>query len=86
MQTSVRGLKAQLSRLLKRVEAGDTVTVRVHNRPVAEIVPIRKNRSAKQLATEPGIAWNGKKPSGVARPAALPKDVSVSAWVIEDRR
>ena len=86
MQTSVRELKAQLSQLLKRVEAGDTVTVRVHNRPVAEIVPIRKHRSAKHLATEPGIAWNGKKPSGVARPEALPKDVSLSAWVIEDRR
>ena len=86
MQTSVRELKAQLSQLLKRVEAGATVTVRVHNRPVAEIVPIRKKRSAKQLAAEPGIAWNGKKPIGVARPEALRKDVSASAWVIEDRR
>lgn len=86
MQTSVRELKAQLSRLLKRVEAGATVTVRVHNRPVAEIVPIRKKRSVKQLAAEPGIAWNGRKPIGIARPEALPKDVSVSAWVSEDRR
>ena len=86
MQTSVRELKAQLSRLLKRVEAGATVTVRVHNRPVAEIVPIRKKRSLKTLAVEPGIAWNGRKPIGLARPEALPKNVSVSAWVIEDRR
>ena len=86
MQTSVRELKAQLSQLLKRVQAGATVTVRVHNRPVAEIVPIRKKRSVKQLAAEPGIAWNGRKPIGVARPEALPKDVSVSTWVIEDRR
>ncbi len=86
MQTSVRELKAQLSRLLKRVEAGATVTVRVHNRPVAEIVPIRKKRTAKQLASQPGIAWNCKKPIGVDRPEALPKNVSLSAWVIEDRR
>ena len=86
MQTSVRELKGQLSRLLKQVEAGATVTVRVHNRPVAQIVPIRKHRSVKQLATEPGIALNGKKPAGVARPEGLPKDVSVSTWVIEDRR
>jgi prevent-host-death family protein len=86
MQTNVRELKAQLSRLLKRVEGGATVTVRVHNRPVAEIVPIRKKRSVKQLAAEPGIAWNGGKPTGVARPETLPRDVSVSAWVIEDRR
>ena len=86
MQTNVRQLKAQLSQLLKRVEAGATVTVRVHNRPVAEIVPIRRKRSVKQLAAEPGIAWNGRKPTGIARPEALPKNVSVSAWVIEDRR
>ena len=86
MQTSVRELKARHSQLLKQGEAGATVTVRVHNRPVAEIVPIRKKRSVKQLATEPGIAWNGRKPTGVARPEALPKDVSVSAWVSEDRR
>jgi prevent-host-death family protein len=86
MQTSVRELKAHLRHLLKRVIAGETVTVRVPNKPAAEIVPIRKNRSAKQLATGPGMAWNGKKPGGVARPEALPKDVSVSAWVVEDRR
>jgi len=86
MQTNVRELKARLSQLLKRVEAGGTVTVRVHNRPVAEIVPIRKKRSIKQLSGEPGIAWNGRKPAGIVRPEALPKDASVSAWVSEDRR
>jgi prevent-host-death family protein len=86
VQTSVRELKARLSQLLKRVEAGSTVTVRVHNRPVAEIVPIRKKRSVKQLATEPGIAWNGRTPAGIARPETLARDVCVSAWVSEDRR
>lgn len=86
MQTSVRDLKAQLSRVLKRVEAGATITVQVHRRPVARIVPIRKKRSLKQLTAEPGISWNGRKPTGVSRPEALRKDVSVSDWVIEDRR
>jgi prevent-host-death family protein len=86
MQTNVRELKAQLSQVLKQVEAGATVTVRVHNRPVAEIVPIRKKRSVKHLAAEPGVAWNGRKPIGVARPEALPKEISVATWVIEDRR
>ncbi|MFN0039501.1 MAG: type II toxin-antitoxin system Phd/YefM family antitoxin [Burkholderiales bacterium] len=86
MQTSVRELKAQLSQLLRRVEAGDTVTVRAHNKPVAEIVPIRKKQSTLQLAAVPGIHWNGKKPKGIARPESLPKDVSVSDWVTRDRR
>jgi prevent-host-death family protein len=86
MQTSVRQLKAQLSRLLKRVEAGATVTVSVHNRPIAEIVPIRRKRSVKELAGEPGIAWNGKKPVGVTRGETVPEGISVSEWVVEDRR
>jgi prevent-host-death family protein len=86
MDTSVRELKAQLSQLLRQVEAGATVTVRAHNRPVAEIVPIRRKRSVSQLAAEPGITWNGKKPVGIARSETMPKDVRVSDWVIEDRR
>ena len=86
MQTSVRELKARLSQLLRQVEAGATVTVQAHNRPVAEIVPIRKKRSLSELASEPGISWNGKKPIGIARPESISKDVRVSDWVVEDRR
>lgn len=86
MHTSVRELKARLSQLLRQVEAGATVTVQAHNKPVAEIVPIRKKRSISQLAAEPGITWNGKKPIGIARPEKVPKNVAVSDWVSEDRR
>jgi prevent-host-death family protein len=86
MQTSIRELKAQLSQIIRRVEAGDTVTVTSHNKPVAEIVPLRKKRSIHQLVTEPGIHWNGEKPKGIARPESPLKSISVSAWVSEDRR
>jgi prevent-host-death family protein len=86
MHASVRELKAQLSQLLRQVEAGATLTVRAHNRPVAQIVPIRKKCSVSQLAVETGITWNGKKPIGIARSETIRKDVSVSDWVIEDRR
>jgi prevent-host-death family protein len=86
MQASVRELKAQLSQLLRQVEAGATLTVKAHNRPVAQIVPIRRKRSVSQLAVETGISWNGKKPMGIARSETIGKDVSVADWVIEDRR
>ena len=86
MQTNVRDLKAQLSQFLRQVEAGATVTVRAHNRPVAEIVPIRKKRSVNQLATESGIAWNGGKPAGVTKPEPMPKGVHIADWVIADRQ
>ena len=61
------------------------MTVRAHNKSVA-IVPIRRKRTIHQLAVDPGIRWNGKKPKGIARPESLPKGVSVSDWVIEDLR
>lgn len=86
MQTSVRELKAQLSRLLGQVQAGATVTVQSHGKPVARIVPIRKKRSVGQLGLLPGISWNGKKPIGIARPQRMGKGVSLSDWVSEDRR
>ena len=82
----VRELKARLSQLLRQVKAGATVTVQAHNKPVAEIVPIRKKRSISQLAAELGITWNGKNPIGIARPEKVPKNVAVSDWVSEDRR
>ena len=82
MQTNVRKFKAHL---LNRVEARVAVTIWVDNRLVAEIVPMRKKLSVKQLSSDPGIAWNGRKPAD-RRPKALPKAVSVSGWVCKDRR
>jgi prevent-host-death family protein len=39
MEVSVRELKEQLSAVLKRAEAGETVLVTSHRRPVAQLVP-----------------------------------------------
>lgn len=86
MDTSVRDLKAQLSRILAQVQVGATVTVQSHGKPVAQLVPIRKKRPLARLASLPGIVWNGKKPSLIAGPEVMPKGVSLSDWVIEDRR
>ena len=56
MDTSIRDLKANLSALIRRVEAGESVTVRIHKRPVARIVPVGTRSSLAQLARLPGIA------------------------------
>lgn len=45
MDASIRQLKANLSGLIRRVAAGETVTVRVRNRRVARIVPIAERRA-----------------------------------------
>jgi prevent-host-death family protein len=41
---SVRELRNTVSEVLRRVEAGERLTVTVDRRPVAEIVPLRRHR------------------------------------------
>jgi prevent-host-death family protein len=41
-QVNLEDVKAQFSELVERVEAGETVQILKHGKPVAEIVPIRK--------------------------------------------
>ena len=86
MDASIRQLKANLSGLIRKVEAGETVTVNVRNRPVARIVPIAGRGRLKELARTPGITWKGGKPAGLIRGERLPRGVSLSDWVAEDRR
>jgi prevent-host-death family protein len=86
MDANVRDLKAQLSSYLRKVEAGASVTVRVRNRPVARLVPLRRASRLSDLARTPGIRWSGGKPRGLARAQRMPRGVSLAAWVAEDRR
>ncbi len=44
MQASVAELKAHLSKFLAKVEKGETCLVLRHNKPIAEMVPVRKRR------------------------------------------
>jgi len=46
MNVSVHGAKTQLSKLLDLVEDGEPVVIVRHGRPVAQLVPVRKRRSA----------------------------------------
>jgi prevent-host-death family protein len=61
---SVRELRNTISAVLRRVEAGERLTVTVDRRPVAEIGPLRPHRTvqadvarkiALQHATDPGM-------------------------------
>jgi prevent-host-death family protein len=86
MDASIRELKAGLSGVIRKVQRGETVTVRVRNRPVARIVPIAAGRGAAQLMRTAGIAWKGGKPAGVRHGERMPRGVALSDWVAEDRR
>jgi len=86
MDTNIRGLKAHLSQYLQRVEAGDTIIVRNHNREVARIVPATADRFLEKLCNTPGISWRGGKPSGMKAPKPISGRTSVADIVSEDRR
>ncbi len=86
MQASMRELKAHLSEYIRQVAAGETVTINIHNRPVAQIVPIHRQTTLHDLTALPGVTWNGGKAVGLARAESLPVGVSLADWVAEDRR
>lgn len=86
MDTNIRELKANLSAVIRRVEAGETVVISVRNRRVARILPIAREGELKELAQLPGLSWQGGKPGGLARGERMPRDVELSGFVTQDRR
>ena len=86
MEASIRELKARLSEYIRHAAAGETVTINIHNRPAAQIVPIKRGITLNDVMAQPGISWNGGKPVGLPRGEVLPVGVSLSDWVAEDRR
>lgn len=59
----IRELKAQISKYLRRVKAGQTLIITDHGKPVGRIVPVEENLDERvQRLVEAGIVkWNGKK-------------------------
>lgn len=62
METGIRELKENLSRYIRRVEAGERVIVTAHGRAVAELVPPAANSHARTSQFDQLIA------SGVISP------------------
>lgn len=86
MDASIRQLKADLSGFIRRAAAGEPVTVRVHNRAVARIVPVPAPAALGQLRGLPGLRWSGGKPRGASLAGAAPRGQSVARWASQDRR
>jgi prevent-host-death family protein len=64
MQVGIRELSRNVSKILDRVEAGETITITRHGKPVARLVPhdASKDDAFDRLVRE-----------GVIRPARAPK-------------
>jgi prevent-host-death family protein len=62
-------LRNQVSEVLRRVQAGETVTITVAGREVAELTPIRKRRWVNGPALD--RVWHGPTPRGLEDDLAL---------------
>jgi prevent-host-death family protein len=96
MTTSVRELKAGLSRYLKRAAAGEEVVVTSRGHPVARLVraapetdqELDRAEIRRRLAAIPGIIMpTGPRPRGSRHPIRIRKgEKTLSQIVLEDRR
>lgn len=67
-------LRNQVSEVLRRVEAGETLIVTVADREVAELSPVRKHRWVSGPASD--SVWQGPPPQGLEDDLAT-MDVSI---------
>jgi prevent-host-death family protein len=83
---SVRELRDHLSEYLRSVEAGATVVVTSHNRPVVRIVAAEP--PPEGLPEIPGVRWSADRPK-LSRPLTecpINDGEPLSDWVIANRR
>lgn len=94
MTASVRQLKSQLSRYLKKARAGEDVVITSRGRPIARLVPVHEEEGKlsleeldRRLAQIPGIILSRRKgPIRLPRPVKIkPGGKLLSEIVIEDR-
>lgn len=83
----VRDLKNQLSRYLKDVKQGRSITVTERGKAIAVLVPAGRPdiRAVQELVARGVGSWKGGKPKGIPRPVVI-KGKPVSEIVIEERR
>ncbi len=85
----MRQLKTQLARYLRAVEAGDSLTVTVRNRPVAKVIPIRArgegDEEALSALVEKGLLRPSKRKPRPLKRALKVRNVRIAEAVLEDR-
>jgi prevent-host-death family protein len=84
-----RQLKTQLARYLRAVQAGNSLTVTVRNRPVAKVIPIRQPTKASQdalkwLVQQGLLRPSNRKPKAPKRALKI-GNVQIAEAVLEDR-
>src|SRR5262245_35894320 len=85
----MRQLNTQLARYLRAVEAGDSLTVTVRNRPVATVIPMRpldnETEEALDSLVEKGLLRPSKRRPKPVKRALKIRNVRIAEAVLEDR-
>ncbi|HYN77877.1 MAG TPA: type II toxin-antitoxin system prevent-host-death family antitoxin [Lamprocystis sp. (in: g-proteobacteria)] len=88
MPIAIRELKASLSRVLLRAQAGEVIEVTSHNKPIARIVGIPAptgDGGLRGLIAGGALSWKGGKPRLGPPLELLVGATPVSRIVLEDR-
>lgn len=90
MKVGTKRLKNKLSYYLRRVKAGETVTVTDRGVPVAELRSVETSEDAEEQALrrleEEGVLTRGSGKFRPFKPIRLKKGALVSTAILEDRR
>jgi len=85
MEVGIRELRADLSRLIRRVQEGEEIVVTDRGKPVARIVPTTGSRRLDELIAA-GIVTPAPHAGGGPRPEPVEVEGKLSDLVIEGRR
>lgn len=87
MQVAIRDMKANLSRILSRARAGESIEVTSHHKPIARIIGIPSGTSEGlgEAIARGAVSWNGGKPQLAAPVELTTRGTPVSLMVLEDR-
>ena len=87
MRVGTRELKNKLSEYMRRVKAGETITVTEHGKTIGHIIPVKATLEERiqAMVASGQLEWNGQK-----LPSYQPKTVNqgsrqLSDLVVEDR-
>jgi prevent-host-death family protein len=87
MSIPIRELKANLSQVLSRAQAGEVIEVTSHKKPIARIVgiPPGAHSGLRRLIGMGAMSWGGDKPEFAAPVKLGAGGASLSRMVLEDR-
>jgi prevent-host-death family protein len=87
VRVGTRELKNKLSEYMRRVKAGQVITVTERGKTIGQIIPVKASTQERlQAVVEAGIAeWDGEKPKAYRPKAVNSSSRQVSDLVTEDR-